>query len=194
MNHDVTDPDTGLTGRLLVASPALSTSEFAQTVIYICAHSREDGAMGLIVNKRLSQPSLDEMLTQLDITPNPPARRIGLCSGGPLDNARGFVLHSSDWSSEGSLHVDDGTVLSVGLDVLRAIAEGDGPQKALLALGHAAWGAGQVEDEMIRGNAWLIAPASDEILYGADHQSKWRRALAAIDIDPLTLPDVVGHA
>jgi len=183
-----------LTGQLLIASPTLSDSLFAQTVIYLCAHSPEDGAMGLIVNRRLSQPSLEELLSQLDIGPNPPTRRISLCQGGPVDQGRGFILHSSDWSDNGSLNVDNETMLTASLEALREIAAGNGPRNALLALGHTAWEAGQLEEEMIRDNAWLVAPATEALVFGPEHTLKWRRALATINLDPLTLPDAVGHA
>ncbi|GAN52717.1 YqgE/AlgH family protein [Tanticharoenia sakaeratensis] len=183
-----------LTGSLLVASPALAESPFAQSIVYVCAHSVEDGTMGLIVNRRLPQPSLDELMEQLGIEPAPPRRRIGLCLGGPIDHTRGFVLHSSDWSGDGSLSVDDTTMLTASLDVLREIAGGRGPKHALLALGHAMWEAGQLEEEMVRHSAWLNVPATEQLVFGADHAAKWRRALAATGIDPVALPDAVGHA
>ncbi len=187
------DLDASLTGRLLIAMPALVSSPFAQSVIFMCAHSVEDGAMGLVVNRRLSQPGFDELLEQLGVTPAPPRRRIMLCAGGPVENSRGFVLHSADWTGDGSLAVDDATVLTASLDVLRVIADGAGPRHALLALGHATWAPGQLEEE-IQQNAWLSAPASEGIVFGADHDSKWRRALGSLNIDPIRLSAVAGHA
>lgn len=183
-----------LTGSLLVASPALADSPFARTVIFLCAHVPGEGAMGLIVNRRLSQPGLDDVLERLGIDPVPPRRRIGLCAGGPVDGGRGFVLHSSDWSGDSSLSVDDGTTLTASLDVLRDIADGAGPRNALLALGHASWSDDQLEDEIIRRNAWLPAPPSDEILFGLDHGAKWRQALATINMDPMHLSPQTGRA
>ncbi len=182
-----------LTGQLLIAMPSLTDRNFAQTVIFLCAHSPDDGAMGLVVNRRLPEPGFDDLLTQLEILPTPPRRRIALCSGGPMDSARGFVLHSSDWSGDGSLTVDDDIVLTASLDVLREIADGSGPRQALLALGHATWGPGQLESE-IRQNAWLSAPANEAILFGADHDRKWRRALAVLGVDPLRLVGEAGNA
>ncbi|GBQ27505.1 transcriptional regulator [Gluconacetobacter sacchari DSM 12717] len=183
-----------LTGSLLVASPALADTPFARTVIFLCAHVPGEGAMGLIVNRRLPQPGLDDVLERLGIDPVPPRRRIALCAGGPVDGGRGFVLHSSDWAGDSSLTVDDGTTLTASLDVLRDIADGAGPRNALLALGHASWRDDQLEDEIIRRNAWLPAPPSDEILFGLDHSTKWRQALATINMDPLHLSHHVGHA
>ncbi len=184
---------TGLTGQLLIAMPAMSDRNFAQTVIFLCAHSADDGAMGLVVNRRLPEPGFDDLMSQLEILPAPPRRRIALCSGGPMDGARGFVLHSSDWSGEGSLTVDDDVVLTASLDVLREIADGHGPRQALLALGHATWGPGQLESE-IRQNVWLSAPAEESILFGVDHDRKWRRALAGLGVDPLQLVADSGNA
>ena len=184
---------SGLTGQLLIAMPSLTDRDFAQTVIFLCAHSADDGAMGLVVNRRLPEPGFDDLLTRLEILPAPPRRRIALCSGGPMDSARGFVLHSSDWSGDGSLTVDDGIVLTASLDVLREIADGNGPRQALLALGHATWGPGQLESE-IRRNAWLSAPANEAILFGADHELKWRRALAVLGVDPSHLVGQAGNA
>lgn len=194
MPHTFTEYPDSLTGRILIASPALGESEFAQTIIYVCAHSVEDGAMGLIVNRRAAQTTLDDLCDQLEIMPNPPERRIGICAGGPLDPTRGLVLHSSEWSGEGSMTVDETTSLTASLDILRDIAAGRGPRHALLALGHASWEAGQLEREIIRDSAWLSAPATEELVFGSAHGDKWRKALATIDLDPLTLPDVVGHA
>lgn len=189
--HD--DPDASLTGHLLIAMPSLQDRTFSQTVIFLCAHSVEDGAMGLVVNRRLTEPGFDDLLAQLEIAPAPPRRRVALCIGGPVESSRGFVLHSSDWSGDGSLTVDDGIVLTASLDVLREIAEGHGPRQALLALGHAAWGPGQLESE-IRQNAWLPAPASEAIVFGTDHDRKWRRAFADLGVDPLRLVGEVGNA
>ncbi len=187
------DPDASLTGRLLIAMPALVSSPFAQTVVFLCAHSAEEGAMGLVVNRRLGQPGFDDLLEQLGVAPIPPRRRITLCAGGPVENSRGFVLHSADWTGDGSLAVDDDIVLTASLDVLKVIADGAGPRQALLALGHATWEPGQLETE-IQQNAWLSAPATEAIVFGSEHDSKWRRALASLRIDPIRLSSVVGHA
>ena len=187
------DPDASLTGQLLIAMPSLTDRSFAQTVIFLCAHSLKDGAMGLVVNRRLAEPGFDDLLVQLEIAPAPPRRRIALCACGPMEGSRGFVLHSSDWSGDGSLTVDDDIVLTASLDVLREIADGQGPKQALLALGHAAWGPGQLESE-IRRNAWLSVAADAAIVFGGDHDRKWRRALATLGVDPLRLVGDVGNA
>jgi putative transcriptional regulator len=181
-----------LTGQLLIAMPAMEDPRFAQSVIYLCAHTPE-GAMGLVLNRPLQRPKFDELLRQLDVAPVPPARRIRLCAGGPMDNARGFVLHTTDWTGEGSLRVNDALALTASLDVLKAIAEGNGPREGLLALGYAGWGPGQLDAE-IQQNAWLSVPADETIVFDADHDTKWRRALGKLKIDPLLLSGAAGHA
>jgi putative transcriptional regulator len=181
-----------LTGQLLIAMPALADPRFNQTVIYVCAHTSE-GAMGLVMNRPLEQPSFDELLRQLDIAPVPPARRIRLLQGGPVENARGFVLHTTDWSGDGSLRVDETLALTASLDILKAIATGGGPERGLLALGYAGWGPGQLDQE-IQQNAWLSAPAPLDLLFDRDHDTKWRRALASLHVDPLLLSGAAGHA
>ena len=184
--------DAFLTGRLLIAMPAMSDPRFAQTVVFICAHTPE-GAMGIVVNRPLEEPSFDDLLRQLEIEPVPPARRIRLCAGGPVDHGRGFVLHTADWTGENSLQVDDAHALTASLDVLKAIAEGHGPRQGFLALGYAGWGAGQLEREL-QENAWLSAPADEALVFDADHATKWRRALAKLGIDPLWLSSAAGRA
>lgn len=181
-----------LTGQVLIATTALQDPRFAQSVVYLCAHTAE-GAMGIVLNRPIARPSFDDLLRQLDVAPTPPARRIMLCSGGPVENARGFVLHTADWTTEGSLQVTDATALTASLDILKVIAEGGGPRRGILALGYAGWGPGQLDAE-IQENAWLSAPADEALLFDTDHHAKWRRALAKLKVDPLLLSGAAGHA
>ena len=181
-----------LTGHLLIAMPSMEDSRFAHSVIYLCAHTPE-GAMGLVLNRPLQRPKFDDLLRQLEVAPVPPARRIHLCQGGPLDNARGFVLHTADWTGEGSMRVNDTVALTASLDVLKAIAEGNGPREGILALGYAGWGPGQLDAE-IQKNAWLSVPADETLVFDGDHDTKWRRALGKLNIDPLLLSGAAGHA
>ena len=180
-----------LTGSLLIAMPSMEDPRFAHSVIYLCAHTNE-GAMGIVLNRPLAKPSFDDLLRQLNVEPVPPARRIRLLSGGPVDNARGFVLHTSDWTGDGSLRVTEALALTASLDVLKAIAEGAGPREGLLALGYAGWGAGQLEAE-IQANTWLSAPADETLVFDNADDTKWRRALATLHIDPLLLSPTAGH-
>jgi putative transcriptional regulator len=181
-----------LTGQLLIAMPTMEDPRFTQSVIYLCAHT-EDGAMGLVLNRPLISPTFEDLLRQLDVSPTPPARRIALCDGGPSDGARGFVLHTADWIGDGSLQVDESVALTASLDVLKAIASGTGPREGLLALGYASWAAGQLDEEIF-ANAWLSAPASLDLVFDADHSTKWRRAFASLRVDPALLSGVAGHA
>jgi len=195
MNGRIAAPATEeltLTGQVLIAMPRMTDPRFNQSVIFICAHT-PDGAMGIILNRPLKKPRFSELLAQLEIEPNPPSREIRLCTGGPVDNNRGFVLHSPDWLTEGSLDVDGRHVLTASMDILQAIAEGGGPRDCLLALGYAGWGAGQLDDEILQ-NAWLNAPADDSLLFDPNHQSKWQRAMAKLRINPAMLSGDAGRA
>jgi putative transcriptional regulator len=185
-------PDSFLTGQVLIAMPAMADPRFAQSVIYLCAHTPE-GAMGLVLNRPIVKPTFDDLLKQLNVEPLPPMRQIKLCAGGPVGNARGFVLHTNDWTGEGSLKVDDSMALTASLDVLKVIAEGGGPRECVLALGYAGWGPGQLDKE-IHENSWLSVSADETLLFDTDHETKWRRALAKLHVDPLLLSDVAGHA
>lgn len=192
MDDDAPTDDHFLTGQLLIAMPAIDDERFAQSVIYLCAHT-DEGAMGIVLNRPLRKPTFEGLLRQLDVAPTPPARRIQLCQGGPVDHARGFVLHTADWTGDGSLRVDERVALTASLDVLKALAEGAGPREGLLALGYASWGPGQLDAEM-QQNVWLSAPAGLELLFDTEHDTKWRRALASLRIDPLLLSGVAGRA
>ena len=191
-NTDTSPDNFHLTGQLLIAMPTMEDPRFSQSVIYLCAHT-DEGAMGLVVNRPLASPTFEDLLRQLDVAPAPPARQIALCDGGPVDGARGFVLHTADWTGDGSLQVNDSIALTASLDVLQAIAAGHGPREGFLALGYASWGAGQLDEEM-QANAWLTAPATVDLVFDDDHTTKWRRAFATLRIDPLQLSGRAGHA
>ncbi len=150
---DRTTPGDGgegyLVGQLLIAMPAMQDPRFARSVICLCAHSAE-GAMGIVLNKPLDGLSFDQLLRQLKLDPVPPQRRFRLFVGGPVEGGRGFVLHTADWETKGSLKVTDEIALTASVDILKAIAEGGGPRRGILALGYAGWGPGQLEDEIQR--------------------------------------------
>jgi putative transcriptional regulator len=184
--------DTSLTGQVLIAMPNLPDPAFAHSVVYLCAHT-DEGAMGLIVNRPLAKPSFADLLKQLDVSPAPPSRAVALCKGGPVDESRGFVLHTSDWTGDGSLKISADVALTASLDVLKAIAKGGGPREAILALGYANWGPGQLDAE-IKQNSWLHAKPALDLLFDADHESKWARALAHLRVNPAHLSCEPGHA
>ena len=179
-------------GQMLIAMPSMQNSVFARSLVCLVAHS-PDGAMGIIVNKPIESLSFDELLKQLGLEPVPPQRRIRLLQGGPMDGGRGFVLHTADWSTDGSLEVTKELAMTASLDILKAIAGGGGPRQGILALGYAGWGPGQLEEEIQR-NAWLSVPADEELLFGEADDRKWRLAMAKLKVDPLLLSGVAGHA
>ena len=191
---------TYLDGQLLVAMPGMSDKRFARAVIYLCAHS-EDGAMGLIVNHRARQLNFPDLLVQLDVIDEAEAIRlperagaVPVLKGGPVETGRGFVLHSDDYHADNStLDIDDGVSLTATLDILRAIAAGQGPHRALLALGYSGWSPGQLEAE-VQANGWLTCPADSSILFDTPIESKYDRALRKIGIDPAMLSSDACHA
>lgn len=187
-----TDETPWLSGQLLVAMPGMTDPRFEKTVIYMCAHN-EDGAMGLVVNRPIDSMTFEEMLEQLEIDRPDAADEVKLLFGGPVEQARGFVLHSPDYLQEASMVVDDNVALTATIDILRAIAGGEGPRNRLLALGYAGWGPGQLDAEILH-NGWLHVSADDELIFGEDLDAKWERAMAKIGIDPLMLSDDAGHA
>jgi len=184
--------DGYLGGQVLVAMPAMSDPRFARSVICLCAHS-PDGAMGLMVNRPLDGLSFDGLLRQLSLAPSPPQRRLRMLQGGPVENGRGFVLHTTDWSSEASLPVADGLALTASVDILKVIAGGGGPRQGVLALGYAGWGPGQLDEE-IQLNAWLSVDPDEGLLFGETHDAKWHQAMAKLKVDPSALSGVAGRA
>jgi putative transcriptional regulator len=186
------DPNSSLAGQLLVAMPSILDPRFERTVIYLCAHNR-DGALGLVVNKPFSRITFPEVLDQLEIERDVATRPIRVLAGGPVEEGRGFVLHSDDYLREDTLQVEDGIALTATIDILKAMARGSGPQRSLLALGYSGWGPGQLEKEMLE-NGWLIVPADKTIIFDEQLDSKWERALAKLRITPSALSGVAGHA
>lgn len=184
--------DGSLKGQLLIAMPSMSDPRFDRSVIYMCAHT-SDAAMGLVVNRLVDHINFPDLLEQLNITLESPAQQIRVHFGGPVESGRGFVLHSADYLQDASMVVDGSVALTASVNVLKAIAEGDGPRHSLLALGYAGWGPGQLDAE-IQANAWLHAPADENILFGTDLDAKWRQAVEGLGIDISLLSGDAGHA
>jgi putative transcriptional regulator len=189
-----------LNGQMLIAMPLMGDERFARSVIYMCAHSSE-GAMGIIVNQPASNINFRDLLVQLevvgasDLIELPPrAGRVRVLKGGPVETSRGFVLHSADFFIENStLPIDDGVCLTATIDILKAIARGEGPKTAVLALGYAGWAAGQLESE-IHQNGWLHCTADTELIFGQDTDAKYDKAMKKIGIDLGMLSNEAGHA
>ncbi len=180
------------TGKFLIAMPGMQDEGFAQSVVYMCAHGPE-GAMGLVINKPIDSITFPDLLSQLDINVPPAGQGIEVLFGGPVETGRGFVLHSPDYMHDATMVVGDDVALTATVDILKAIAEGAGPEQSLLALGYAGWGAGQLDDE-IMANGWLSVDADSDLLFDTTLSSKWDRAMAKLGIDPLMLSDEAGHA
>src|SRR5882672_7648745 len=189
-----------LDGQMLIAMPTMGDERFGRSVIYMCAHSSE-GAMGIIVNHPAANVSFPDLLVQLEVVGAPDlielppgAGGVKVLKGGPVETSRGFVLHSSDFVIENStLPIDDGVCLTATLDILKAIARGDGPRSAVLALGYAGWAPGQLENE-IHQNGWLHCAADLELIFGQDTEAKYQRALKKIGINLGMLSTEAGHA
>ncbi len=182
-----------LTGRLLVAMPGIEDPRFERTVLYLCAHD-EDQAMGLAVNRPVDGLTVFELLERLGVKSEIQAPSDLVLLGGPLERERGFVLHTDDFTSpDSTLPVADGLGLTATRDVLDAMASPNRPRKAILALGYAGWGPGQLEQEL-RDNVWLICDADEDLLFDEDHEHKWTRALAKLGITADHLSATAGRA
>ncbi len=182
-----------LSGKLLIAMPGMGDPRFDHSVVFLCAHS-DEGAMGLIVNKPARDISFDDLQEQLGISRGAHARPIRVHFGGPVEHSRGFVLHSTDYGGEGAtLQVDDNFGMTATLDILEAIAKGEGPASSLLALGYAGWGPGQLESEILR-NGWLTCDAAPDLVFAGSNDTKWQRALKTLGVDPITLSSTAGRA
>ena len=185
------DNPESLQGRLLIATPLVGTSCFEKSVVYICSHSK-DGAMGVLVNTILNDISCSDLLDQLNIKDVvrylPPIH-----FGGPVETARGFILHTNDYVTKNTHVITDQISLTATVDVLQDIVAGKGPSKSLIALGHAGWKAGQLEEE-IKGNNWICAPASEDVIFGEDNQQKWAMSAKTLGVDLMRYSTVTGHA
>src|ERR1700741_3102298 len=189
-----------LDGQMLIAMPSMRDERFSRSVIYVCAHS-SDGAMGIIVNQLAANVNFPDLLVQLEVIPASDlielpqrAGTVKVLKGGPVETGRGFVLHSADFFiGNSTLPIDNGICLTATLDILKAIAQGAGPQSAVLALGYAGWAPGQLENE-ITENGWLNCDADKDLIFGDDTGSKYQQAMRKIGIDLGKLSSEAGHA
>ena len=184
---------TSLTGQLLAAMPQMLDQRFARSVIYLCAHSEEAGAMGLVINRPLGSLTMGELFSQLDISPSGIVKERPVHFGGPVEAGRGFVLHTADYNEEATLVVGGNIAVTATFEILRAIGKGEGPRQSLFALGYAGWAPGQLDAE-IQANGWLSVAADDDIIFDSDYDGKWRRVLGKLGIDLSKLSSDAGHA
>lgn len=181
-----------LTGQLLVAMPQMQDSRFERSVIYVCVHNAE-GAMGLVLNRQADELTFADLLRQLEIVLEGETGSVPIHMGGPVEMGRGFVLHTSEYQQGGTIKVNDDISLTATIDILKDIAEGHGPRRAILALGYAGWGAGQLDTE-IQKNSWLNVTADESLLFEGDLGEKWTRSIAKLGIDVSLLSGDAGHA
>ncbi|MEC3911257.1 YqgE/AlgH family protein [Sphingobium sp. CR2-8] len=178
-------------GQFLLALPGMADQRFDHSIVALCVHD-EHGALGIAVGEEMEGVTLRELLESFDIdgsqVPDMPVLR-----GGPVEPRRGFVLHSLDWGGQDMVHVDGRWGLSGSLDILKAIAEGRGPSRYLVALGYAGWGAGQLEQEM-RGDSWFLADGDPDLLFDVPAQGKWAAAYALAGVDASHLVSGAGSA
>ena len=185
-------PATFLANHLLVALPSLADPNFARSVVLLCQHDA-DGAMGIVVN-RASEYHLGEVLSQVGLESGDMAlRERPVLGGGPVHPERGFVLHDGERDWESSLAFGDGLRITTSRDVLEAMAKGEGPRHAMVALGCASWGAGQLEYELGE-NTWLTVPADPELLFALPLDARWQAAAGRIGVDLAMVADYSGHA
>jgi putative transcriptional regulator len=173
--------------------PQMKDPRFARSVVYVCAHSEDEGAMGLVVNKLLASLTMEELFTHLKLEASVLGNARPVHFGGPVEPGRGFVLHTADYREDATLVVGDGFAVTATLDILRAIGRGGGPRRSLLALGYAGWAPGQLDAEM-QANGWLSVTADSDLVFDDDFEAKWRRALAKLGIDLTMLSTDAGHA
>lgn len=187
---------TFLTGHLLIAMPAMQDPNFRKTVTYICEHS-EQGALGIVINRPLDI-DLGTIFDQLSLDPTDAAlARQPVLQGGPVHQERGFVLHepadAEETGFDATLAVTDAIRVTTSQDILAAMAKGTGPRRAVVALGYAGWGAGQLESEMVQ-NAWLSVLATPKIIFDTPFELRWRESARLLGFDPSTLSHQAGHA
>ncbi len=186
-----------LRGQFLIAMPGLGDDRFARSVVLICSHS-EDGAMGFVLNRRVVEPSFMDILEELDLDMEVARQRrapsdIDVFSGGPVEQGRGFVIHSLDYGSPGTTRVCDLAGVTATLDILRALAGPHPPHQAIVVLGYSGWSPGQLEQELSQ-NAWLTVPATRELLFDTAYDERYAATLATLGISEPMLSAQAGHA
>lgn len=192
MTDSETEASAYFEGQMLLAMPAMTDPRFERAVIYMCAHN-DEGAMGLVINRTLDSIDFRELLGQLEIPVVDSTRDIPVHFGGPVEDQRGFVLHSGEYRHAETLMVTEDVGLTATLDILRALAQGEGPERSILALGYAGWGAGQLDSE-IQDNAWLSVPYDEGLMFEVSDGDKWERAFNSIGVDLSVLSGASGRA
>jgi len=177
---------------MLVATPVIDSGCFQKSVIYVFAHS-SDGAMGVIVNQPLELLNYASLLEGMDLPKDISAKQIPVYFGGPVERARGFVIHTTDYFREFSLARSGELAVTASSAILTDIVEGNGPQQAALIVGYAGWTPGQLEAE-IEANSWITVPATANLMFGTENELKWATASKSLGVDMAFFSTVAGHA
>lgn len=190
---EIFDNKLSFAGKFLIAMPTLADSEtFANSVIYVCSHS-QNGAMGLIINKRLSEFTFSDLMFQLPVKNYEHLNEVMLYNGGPLEKVRGMVLHSDDYVKEGTVIVGGGVAVSSTSEIIADIAFDRGPENKLVALGYSFWNPRQLEAEIYE-NYWLVADSNREILFNTKDEEKWQRAIDETRVNLDRFVSITGRA
>ena len=181
-----------LTGQVLISMPSLEDERFFKTVIYICAHSNE-GAMGIIINKKIDYDLYPDLLEQLGIDKPIGSKKLFIRYGGPVESGRGFVLHSDEIMRKETLSIDKGIALTSTSEFFDDLAKGNGPKNSILALGYAGWGPGQIENEIL-SNSWMTLSTDSKFIFDEEVNNKWSNAFNLLGVDPSKLSNHSGTA
>lgn len=189
---DISAKNGYLTGQLLVATPVLTTGCFQKSVVYIFKHN-DEGAMGLIINQPLELINYSALLEGMEIPHDASDRELPVYFGGPVERARGFVLHSNDYQRDFTLARHGDLAVTASSGILTDIMNERGPTDAMLCVGYAGWTAGQLEAE-IESNSWITVPATHGLVFGTDDELKWATASKSLGVDMAFFSTTVGHA
>ena len=175
-----------LAGKCLISMRGMTDQRFEKSVVFICSHAPGEGTMGFVINKPATHVAYSEILLQLGLPLGDKENYPVVLSGGPVENIRGFVLHSNDYHQSDSTAVDDDISLTATMDILADIAAGTGPKRSLFFLGYSSWREGQLEAE-IAGNCWLVVPANHFLVFDCPYSQRWTQALALLGVNPSML-------
>ena len=181
-----------LTGQFLISMPSLQDKRFEKTVIYMCAHSK-DGAMGIIINKKIDYDLYPDLLEQLGIDKPLENKKLFIRYGGPMESGRGFVLHSDEIIRQETLSIDKGVALTSTSDFFDDLSKGSGPKNSILALGYSGWGPGQIEQEIL-SNSWMTLSIDSSFIFDENVSNKWLEAYNLLGINPNNLSNNSGRA
>ncbi|GJL82280.1 MAG: UPF0301 protein [marine bacterium B5-7] len=183
---------TALANHLLIAMPSMRDPNFERTVTLLCQHD-ENGSLGLVINRRIDEFSLADVLEHLDLKPETAEAANPVFSGGPVHPELGMVLHNDQHQWESTMRISESLGLTTSLDIMQAISRGEGPARSMMVLGYAGWGSGQLEHEL-QENAWLCAPVNSQIVFDTPVDERWSAAAALLGVDLMTLSTDAGHA